>query len=295
MKISKLSKYLKFDIIRDFEFEGVGNVDTTNSKTLVYLINSKYLSQILKNKNISGVITTNEFAEKIPNAMGLIVSNRPYYFFNDIHEILISKYSKHFSSQISQNTIIHASAIISKEDVIIKDGVLIEENVVIKRGVTINEGSIIRSNCVIGSEGFEVKKIEGKNKVLKHNGLVIIGSEVEIQSNCCVDKGLMNKNTLIGSQTKINNLCHIAHAVQIGKYCRIGAKVSISGSTIIGDDVWIGPGCNISNGLYIGNNCRITIGSTVLRDVQDGKTVTGYFAQDHRIFLKNYLKLLALF
>jgi UDP-3-O-[3-hydroxymyristoyl] glucosamine N-acyltransferase LpxD len=291
MRSSELQKYLKMPITRDCDYNLLGFIETAIPKTLVYIVDKSSLNKALENENISGIITTAELSEFVPLDLGLIVYEDPYSVFNQIHDIMNNYYSTKSKSTISVKAIIHPSAIISEYDVIIGDDVLIEENVVIKAGVVIGKSSIIRSNTVLGGEGYEVKFIKDKYIVINHNGKVLIGQDVEIQYNCCVDKGILGKDTIIQDNTKINNLCHIAHCVNIGNSCRIGAKVSISGSVVVGDDVWIGPGSTISNGLNLGSECKVTIGSTVLRDVPSGQTVTGYYAQDHKTFLRNYLKL----
>lgn len=72
---------------------------------------------------------------------------------------------------------------------------------------------------------------------------------------------------------------------------QIGKNTKIAGSCTIGDDVWIGPGSNISNGIKIANKARVTIRSTVLRNVTESQTVIGYYAQEHKLFLKKYIGL----
>ena len=177
------------NVVKDIDFKTLGSLEANIPKTLVYIENENYLDIALKNKNINGVIINENLKKRVPDEFGIIVSEKPIYTFNKIHEFLIQRFTKKVKSKVSGKAIIHESAKIASYNVVINDNVIIEENVVIKSGVHIDKHSIVRANTVIGSEGFEIKKIENKNQIIKHNGLVLIGKNVEIQSNCCIDKG----------------------------------------------------------------------------------------------------------
>lgn len=282
---------LKIDnLIKQYKIDNFGYVNSNIPNTFTYIYEEKYLKELNKNDNISVVVTTDEISKAIRKDIQVIVSEDPVSLFYKIY--MYSFKSKTLNkSSISTNTFISSSANIALRGVVLKDDVVIEDNVVIKSNVVIKEGSIIRSGAIIGGDGFEVKTIDGKQIVIPHDGKVIIGKNVDIGYNTCIDKGMFGRDTIIGDGTKIDNLCHIAHGVQIGNNNKIAAKVMIAGSCTIGQNVWIGPGSNISNGITIGNYSKITIGSTVLRNVEENQTVTGYFAQEHKIFLKKYLQL----
>ena len=275
---------------QDFNVENFGMVNSAISNTITYLYDEKYEKELNQNKNISVVITTYEISKRINKSIQIIVSADPMSLFYRIYMDLFK--SKTFNkNSISSSAFISSNAIVESKGVFIEDDVVIEGNVVIKTNVIIKKGSIVRSGAVIGGDGFEVKTVDGKQVVIPHDGKVIIGENVDIGYNTCVDKGMFGRDTIIEDNTKIDNLCHIAHGVQIGKNTKIAAKAMIAGSCTIGANVWIGPGSSISNAIKIGDNSKITIGSTVLRDVEANQTVTGYFAQEHKVFLRQYLNL----
>ncbi len=140
---------------------------------------------------------------------------------------------------------------------------------VIKPYTIIKKGSIIRSSSDIGSDGFEAHKVDGKLRIIKHGGIVVIEENVEIQSLVTISRGLFpSRNTIIEENVKIADLVHIAHGVSIGESTMIAAGVTVSGNTTIGKNVFIGPGAVISNRLNIGDNSHITIGSVVVRNVK---------------------------
>ncbi len=275
---------------QDFNVENFGMVNSAISNTITYLYDEKYEKELNQNKNISVVITTYEISKRINKSIQIIVSVDPMSLFYRIY--MDSFQSKTLNkNSISSSAFISSNAIVESKGVMIEDDVVIEDNVVIKSNVIIKKGSIIRSGAIIGGDGFEVKTIDGKQAVIPHDGKVIIGENVDIGYNTCLDKGMFGRDTIIGNNSKIDNLCHIAHGVQIGENTKVVAKAMIAGSCNIGSNVWIGPGSNISNGICIEDNARVSIGSTVLRNVGKNQIVTGYFAQEHKVFLKKYLSI----
>lgn len=169
---------------------------------------------------------------------------------------------------------------------IIGEDTIIYGNVHIYSNVKIGKNVIVHAGAVIGADGYSYERNEkGELEKYPHIGGVIIEDEVEIGSNTSIDRGTLG-DTFIGRGTKIDNQCHIAHNVIIGKHCAVVAQSMIGGSTEIGDDVWIGPGALISSGIKIGNKAFVTIGAVVTKDVPDGARVTGNFAIEHEKFIR---------
>lgn len=189
-----------------------------------------------------------------------------------------------------EGTEIHASAVIA-DDVTIGRKCVIGPNVVIRDKTTIGDGVILHPGVIIGSEGFQYRHLAGNLVRVPQMGGVEIHDGVEIHSNTCVDRGTGLGCTVIGKDTKIDNLVHVAHDVRIGERCLVVALAMLGGKTRIGDDVWIGPSAVISDGLSIGDRARITLGSVVTRDVLPGQHVTGNFAIDHGKFIENLKKI----
>ena len=77
----------------------------------------------------------------------------------------------------------------------------------------IGENCIIRAGAIIGASGFEHKRTSKGILSVMHDGRVRIANEVEIGADTNIAKGFYGRDTIIGDQTKIDALVHVAHAV----------------------------------------------------------------------------------
>lgn len=157
----------------------------------------------------------------------------------------------------------------------IGDGCIIESNVRIYDGVTMGCCCSIKSGAVLGGEGFGFEKDENGNRFrFPQIGSLIIGDDVEVGANTCIDRGALS-DTIIGDHTKINNLCHIAHNNQIGKNVVIAGCVNVSGSCVIGDNVWISPNVSLRGFNHLGEGCTVGTGAVVTKDIPSCETWVG--------------------
>jgi len=155
------------------------------------------------------------------------------------------------------------------EGTIIADGVYFGPNVVIGKNCRIQPGA------VIGTDGFGYdQQLDGTWTPKPHLGGVVIGDDVHIGANTCIDQGSIHP-TVIANGTRIDNLVHIAHNAQIGENCMIIACAEISGSVIIDDGAWIGPSACIHQHRTIGKRALVGMGAVVIKDVPDNVTVAG--------------------
>ena len=157
----------------------------------------------------------------------------------------------------------------------IGDNCIIESNVRVYDGVSMGKRCYIKSGAVLGGEGFGFEKDENGNRFrFPQIGHLIIGDDVEVGANTCIDRGALS-DTLIGNHTKINNLCHIAHNNIIGKNVVIAGCVNVSGSCVIEDDVWISPNVSLRGFNHLGVGCLVGTGAVVTKNVPSGETWVG--------------------
>ena len=84
-------------------------------------------------------------------------------------------------------------------------------------------------------------------------GHVVLGDDVEMGANSCIDKGTIRATT-VGNRTKIDNLVHLGHNVTAGEDCLFCALVGIAGSTQVGDRVVLGGQVGVTDNIFIGDD-----------------------------------------
>lgn len=257
------------------KFGTLSSTTTVPEFQLSFVLNKKYLEDF-NNSSIGACIvhkSLEEFCHK--DKSYLLTSDNPEHFF---YSVFMHYYEngnfENLNAKQGSNNLIASSAIIHKS-VVIGNGCKIMDNVVIFPNTIIGDRVTIKPNTVIGGDGFQVKNIDGKRKVLPHVGGVRIMDDVEIGSSVCIDKGLFGEFTTIHNETKIDNLVQIAHSVVIGKACTITAGSSIAGTVTIGNNVWVGVNCSINPLLKIDDYSLIGTGSVVIKSVSAHKKVFG--------------------
>ena len=181
------------------------------------------------------------------------------------------------------------------EHVFIGDGVKIGSHCIIYPGVRIYSGMeigdnvIIHANAVIGSDGFGFAPLEdGTWKKIEHTGNVIIEDDVEIGANVCVDKSQMG-STVIRKGTKIDNLCQVAHNVEIGRNTVMAAQTGIAGSAKLGEHCVVGGQVGIAGHITVADNTSIAAQSGILGNIkEEGQTLMGTPAFPLKQFLRSY-------
>lgn len=190
-------------------------------------------------------------------------------------------------ARIGDNTQIFPHVYIGK-------GVKIGKNCKIDSGARIYDYCIVGDNCVIhsntvvGGDGFGFQPTAEGFKKIPQLGNVIIEDDVEIGSNCSIDRATIG-STIIGKGTKIDNLIQIAHNVKIGENNVIAAQAGIAGSTVIGDWNQIGGQVGIVGHIKIGNQVKIQAQSGVNSSAKDGDVLYGSPAINYSDYRRNYV------
>lgn len=190
----------------------------------------------------------------------------------------------HPTANIAQNVFIGANVTIEKDVVIypgvkilsfshIGEGTVLYPNVAIYQRVKIGKNVRIHSNSTIGADGFGYHFQAGVHNKIYHFGGVLVGHDVEVGANSCVDGGTFSP-TQIGDGSKLDNHVQVGHNCQLGRGVIVCGHVAIGGSTHIGDYVVFGGKSGTGHGLNIGAQCEIAGGALVNCD-WDAKTKLG--------------------
>jgi UDP-3-O-[3-hydroxymyristoyl] glucosamine N-acyltransferase len=138
---------------------------------------------------------------------------------------------------------------------------------------------LIHSGTSIGCDGFGFVTHEGIHEKIPQTGNVEIGNDVEIGSNCAIDRATIG-TTSIGDMTKMDNLVHIAHNVKVGKGCLITAGFAIAGSSEIGEFCTFAGQVGVAPHVKIGPNSIFAAKSGVTKSLKGGKVYAGYPARE---------------
>ena len=206
-------------------------------------------------------------------------------------------------AEIGNNTKILANGYIG-------NGAIIGENCFFHAGVNIGDrvkvgrDVILHHGVSLGADGFsfvtenpnniEQAKKDGEirendvNQVIfkiPSIGSVVIGNNVEIGANTAIDRGTI-EDTIVGDNTKIDDLVMIGHNCRIGKGCMIVSQVGIAGSCVIGDRVVIAGQAGLADHLNIGDDSIIAAQAGVSKSFPAKSIVIGSPAMPRKEFIK---------
>tara|TARA_B110000467_G_scaffold99664_1_gene90262 strand:- start:2556 stop:3581 length:1026 start_codon:yes stop_codon:yes gene_type:complete len=191
-------------------------------------------------------------------------------------------------SKIGNNVKIHSQVFIG-ENVLIGDNTIIYPGVKIYNNSQVGSNCIIHSGTVIGSDGFGFNLDKNGNQIkVVHNGNVVIEDDVEIGSNCTIDRATLG-STIIKKGVKMDNLIQVAHNVIIGENTVIAALVGIAGSTTIGKNCMLGGQAGVSGHLTIGDRVLIQAQSGVFKNIKSDTSVMGSPAIQLMDYNKSYV------
>ena len=284
------------------------------------------LNNLTSNTSLSFLYDNENINISIPLSVGLICTKRKSKELNGKHKIIIvknvqeavAKISNIFYRDFNENEKTNLEEPIIGKNCKIGSNVVIENGSIIGDNVIINHNAIIKNSCIIGSNtfigantlisnsilgdniyissnsslgqrGFGFYLNNKKNINIYHTGRVILQSNVSVGAGCAIDRGSFS-DTVIGENTFIDNLCHIAHNVEIGSNCAFAAMTGIAGSTKIGNNVLTGGQVGIAGHIKIGNNVKIAAKSGVFDSLNDDQSVMGNPAINKFRFIKKYKK-----
>ena len=281
------------------QIENICSIETAGASDLCFLYDKKSKDKA-QNIKAKACIAIKELSHLVPDGVILLVVENPKSAFIDLVSSFYDEYKPvakvendvciSNSAKIGKNCYIGHHVVI-EDDVVIGDNCTIEANVVISRGCKIGNNCRIANNasiayCLmgndcyiytgarIGQDGFGFSVVDGRHKRIPQIGRVIIGNDVEVGANTCIDRGALD-DTIIGDGTRVDNLVQIAHNDKIGNCCILVAQTGIAGSCTFGDYVVCGGQTGFADHLNIGSGVQVGAQSGVMRDIEPGAIVMG--------------------
>jgi len=199
--------------------------------------------------------------------------------------------------QIDAHVCIGAKVVVGKGSIIgagtvlaegsrIGDDCLLHPRVVIEHGVCLGNRVIVQAGAVIGSDGFGFAWTGSEYLKIPQVGAVVIGDDVEIGANTCIDRGAI-EDTIIRRGAKMDNLVQIGHNVVVGELTVMAGQTGISGSTTIGRGCQFGGQSGAAGHLNIADGVVVSAKAGVIGDVKIPGMVSGFPAVPHRHWLRS--------
>lgn len=291
-------------------------IESGKPGAICFFANPKYEHYVYECK-ATAIIVSNSFEPSQPVPATMIRVENAYSAVATLLDYVTAKkrsYKRHrgfrsrirWSAKVGKKVYVGDFAYIGKkavvgeytkiyENVYIGDNVKIGSHCIIYPGVRIYPGMVIgdrvilHANAVIGADGFGFAPLDdGTWKKIEHTGNVIIEDDVEIGAGTCVDKSQMG-STIVKRGSKIDDLCVIAHNVEVGPHTVMAALTGIAGSAKVGEHCIIGGQAGIGGHISIADNTMIAGQSGVLGSIKEsGQILMGTPAIPYKQYLRSY-------
>ena len=254
----------------------VSSLHSASAENLVFVDDAKHLDAALASS--AAAVIAGEFATQTAVRKPLLIAAQPRLAFARAAKLLHAPSPRargiHSSAMVAASVIggnvdIGPRAVIGEQvkigndstigaGCVIGDGVeigshcRIDPNVTIYPGTKLGDRVVVQAGAVLGSDGFGYVRDEqtGRYELFPQVGRLVIEDDVEIGANSTVDRGALDE-TRIRRGTKIDNLVHVGHNVQIGKEVVIAAQTGLSGSAVVEDNVIVGGQVGIADHVRI--------------------------------------------
>jgi UDP-3-O-[3-hydroxymyristoyl] glucosamine N-acyltransferase len=312
MKLAELARILgaTCDGDQNQEITGVAGIEKAGPGQLTFVANPKY-TPFARTTKATAVLVTEDFE---PIATATLRTANPYLAF--ARAIDLFHPAPQFPPGIHPTAVIDPTAtigegvhigayVVIEAGVVIGDGTTLLPHVVIypqallgkhclahahavvREGCRLGDGVILQNGAVVGSDGFGFAKAEGGAwHKIPQSGAVLLGNEVEVQANSCIDRASIG-NTEIASGVKIDNLVQVGHGSSVGENTLLCAQVGLAGSSGVGKNVVLAGQVGVVGHSFIGDGVVVTAQSGVPGDVAPGSVISGSPAFEHRAWMRS--------
>ncbi len=293
------------------EVDRIGPLETADIRTIGFLANPRYQSQLSQTQAACVIVAPGLRDAAAARGAALICAD-PYLAFAKltqwwaaqrrrapvagIHATAVVEEGAHIDPSASIGALcfigrgarISARAVIGPQSHVGEDG-HVGEATWLKAHVTLSEAcrigarGIVHSGAVIGADGFGFAPAKGESgpswEKIEQLGAVVIGDDVEIGANTCIDRGALD-DTVLGQGVKLDNLVQIGHNVRIGDHTAFAGCVGVAGSARIGRHCTAGGGAIILGHLDIVDHVHITAATVITRSIHQAGQYSGLFPFD---------------
>ena len=309
VRLGELAQHLGGELRGDADalIQRLGPLETADAQTLSFLANPRYQAQLAATQ-AGCVIVAPALADLAAARGAALVCADPYHAFARLTQWWAARTRRpaapgvHPSAVVEEGARIDAAASVGPlcfvgrgarigEGAVlgpqchVGEGAEVGERTWFKARVMLSEGcrigarGIVHGGAVIGADGFGFAPHQGRWEKIEQLGAVVIGDDVEIGANTCIDRGALD-DTVLGDGVKLDNLVQIGHNVRIGDHTAFAGCVGVAGSARIGRHCTAGGGAIILGHLEICDHVHITAATVISRSIHKPGQYSGMFPFD---------------
>jgi UDP-3-O-[3-hydroxymyristoyl] glucosamine N-acyltransferase len=293
----------------DIEITGVAGIESARPGQLTFVANRKY-APLARTTQASAILVTSDFPElttatlRTPNpyhafANAIGIFYQPPSYPPGIHPTAVIDPTASIGNgaHIGAYVVIGARAVIGDHATLLPHVVIYPEakigahffahaHAVVREDCQLGDHVLLQNGVIVGADGFGFAKNEsGKWIKIPQSGPVVLGDNVEIQANACIDRASVGE-TRIGGGSKIDNLVQVGHGSTVGEDTLLCAQVGLAGSTEVGNRVILAGQVGVAGHCKVGDGVVATAQSGIPNDVPPGAMVSGYPAIENRRWLR---------
>lgn len=290
------------------EVAGVAPLANADSRNLSFLENS-YYTQAFQETNAGACFVTPDMQALAPPHTACLLTEAPYRAY--ARAVALFHPETGAAAGQADSAIVEPTATIARDAAIspgaivqagaeIGQRVWIEAGAIIGPGVIIGDGTrvdagasvtcaLIGRDCHIypgariGQDGFGFAPGEDGHLKVPQVGRVVIEDDVWVGGNAAIDRGA-NRDTVIRQGARLDNLVHVGHNCEIGRYAVLCGQVGLAGSVAIGAYAMLGGQAGVAPHLTVGQGAQVAAQAGVTKDVPAGETVYGFPATPAKQF-----------
>jgi len=309
VRLGELAQHLGGELRGDADalIHRLGTLETADAQTLSFLANPRYQAQLAATR-AGCVIVAPALADLAAARGAALVCADPYHAFARLTQWWAARTRRpaapgvHPSAVVEEGARVDATASVGPlcfvgrgariaegavlgpqchvgDGAEVGAGSWLKARVMLSEGCRIGARGIVHGGAVIGADGFGFAPHEGRWEKIEQLGAVVIGDDVEIGANTCIDRGALD-DTVLGQGVKLDNLVQIGHNVRIGDHTAFAGCVGVAGSARIGRHCTAGGGAIILGHLEIVDHVHITAATLITRSIHKPGQYSGAFPFD---------------